>query len=164
MIWLAALVIGGAAINRVRGGGCPFFSKLPGHTRLYAAAMLGLLALPAGPIDAALVALCYLAWATLPWGHWYDLGALEGYPNRPLSPFEAIISRVAGGDDATAFTIRNVLGMLPAAVLLNPLFLILPAFQLAAYGAGWKMAPTGPIRVAEYLTGAIWGVFIWILV
>lgn len=164
MIWLAALVILGAAINRLRGGGCPFFSKLPGHTRFYAAALMGLIALPAGPIDAALVALCYLAWAMLPWGHWYDLGALEGYPNRPMSPVETIVSRLAGGEDAIAFTIRNLVGMLPAAVLLNPLFLILPAFQLAAYGVGWKMAPRAPIRLAEYLTGALWGVFIWILV
>jgi hypothetical protein len=164
MIGLALLVPAIAAINRVRGGGCSFISSLPGHARFYAAAMVAAVsALVVGPIDGLVVGACYLAWALLPWGRWYDLGALEGYPNRPLSPVETIVNRLSGGEDAIAFTIRNLVGMLPAAALINPLFLILPAFQLAAYGAAWKWAPAAPIRLAEYLTGALWGAFIWAL-
>jgi hypothetical protein len=150
-----------AAINRLRGGGCPFFSKLPGHTRYYAAALVAAVSFIAvGWMDALLVGACYLAWALLPWGRWYDLGALEGYPNRPPTRFETLISRVAP-DDAVAFTLRNCIALLPAAALLHPLFLGLALFQTAAYGIGWKYSPAAPIRTAEYLTGAIWGVFIW---
>lgn len=165
MLELALLLPVMAAINRVRGGGCSFFSRLPGHTRFYASGLMALTAAPlvSGPIEGVLVGVAYLCWSWLPWGRWYDLGALEGYPNRPPSRFEELLSKVAK-DDATAFTARNLLGLIPAAVLLSPLFLLLALFQTAAYGVGWKLAPTAPIRLAELLTGALWGFFVWALV
>lgn len=160
LVWLALSL---AAINRVRGGGCSFFNHLPGHTRLWAAALVAVACIPVGVVDAIVVAACYLAWAFLPWGRWYDLGALEGYPNRPPSRFEEILSSWFS-EDATAFTIRNIIGLAPAAVLVHPLFLLLALFQTAAYGLGWSMSTKAPIRTAEYLTGALWGLFVWLLV
>lgn len=114
---------------------------------------------------ASLVAVSYLCWAWPPHGRWYDLGALEGEPNRPETWFEAWINKAAlGTTDAVAFTLRNIIGVIPAAILLSPLFLLLPLFQTAAYGVGWQVDRVQAIRIAEYLTGAIWGVFIWALV
>ena len=165
MISLAYFILTLAAINRARGGGCPFFSRLPGHTRFYAAALVAAVSFPwKGPLDAALVGLCFLAWSWLPWARWYDLGALDGEPNRPETWLEAWIAKISFGQDAIAFTLRNLLALVPAAILLSPAFLLLAPFQTAAYGLGWRLDRAQAIRLAEYLTGAVWGVFIWALV
>lgn len=161
LLWLAATV---AALNRVRGGGCPIFNRLPVHTRIPAAALVAAVSFPVvGPLDAALVGLCYLAWSFPAWGRWYDLGALDTEPNRPPNQFELLIARITD-EDAVAFTIRNVVALIPAMVALHPAFILLALFQTAAYGIGWKWGGLRAIPHAEYLTGAIWGVFIWALV
>lgn len=165
MTWaiLLSMMVGVAFTNRMRGGGCPFISRLPGHPRFYAAGIVGALSMWWGLVAALTAGACFLAWSALPWGRWYDLGALEGHPNRPMSPFEALLERLTGEEDALTFTLRNLLALVPAAVLISPLFLTLALFQTAAYGVGWKMAPAAPIRLAEYLTGTLWGVFLWAL-
>lgn len=161
LLWLCATI---AAINRVRGGGCSFFTRLPGHARFYAAALVAAVSfVPAGPVDAGLAGLCFLAWSWMPWGRWYDLGALEGDPDREETWFEAIVRKVSRGHDSIAFLIRNLVGLVPAAILLHPAFLLLAGFQTAAYGIGWRWGGVGAIRLAELLTGAVWGVFIWAL-
>lgn len=165
MISLAYFILTLAAINRMRGGGCAFFNRLPGHTRLYAAALVAAVSVVwKGPLDGALVGLCFLAWSFPPWGRWYDLGALDDEPNRPETWFEAWIKKFAFGEDAVAFTLRNLVALMPAAILLSPAFVLLAPFITAAYGLGWKLDRARAIRLAEYLTGALWGVFVWALV
>lgn len=160
-LWLVSTL---AAINRVRGGGCSFFTRLPGHARYYAAALVMAVSfVPAGPVDALFAGLCFLFWSLMPWGRWYDLGALDEEPGRPETWFEKAISRLSRGSDGAAFLIRNVLGLVPAALLLHPAFLLLAGFQTAAYGIGWRWGGLGAIRLAELITGAFWGVFIWAL-
>jgi hypothetical protein len=75
--------------------------------------------------------------------------------------FEAAVSKVSFGSDHVAFTLRNLICLIPAAILISPFFLLLSLVQTAAYEAGWRMTPASPIRTGELLTGAAWGAFIW---
>ena len=158
MIFLPFLMLGLAVVNYARGGGF-FADRLPGHPRYYAApAVWFLCALFIGPFDGLFVALAYLAWSLAPWGSWYGLGR---FPHPDETWFEAAVSKVSFGSDHVAFTLRNLLCLIPAAVLIDPLFLGLAFVQTAAYEAGWRLSPATPIRTAELLTGAAWGAFIW---
>jgi hypothetical protein len=158
MISLALLAGAMAAINRFRGGGL-WADRLPGHPRFYAAALVAAVSfLAVGPLDAAIVAGCFLAWSLLPWGRWYSLGR-GVVPGREPSDFEIIIGRLP--NDYARFTMRNAVGLIPAVAFINPLFLLLALVQTAAYEAGWRLSPATPIRTAELLTGAAWGAFIW---
>lgn len=158
----AVLVPVFACLNRLRGGGLGA-RHLPGHPRFYAAGLAGLAALPfVGAIDAACVAVSYLAWAWLPWGRWFDLGRLPlYYVRRTETPFEKLIGRLP--NDHARFTARNLIGLVPAAVLLSPLFLLIAPLQTAAYEAGWRTTPKTPTVTGEWITGILWGLFVWVL-
>lgn len=158
MISLPVLVAALAAINHARGGGF-FADRLPGHPRFYAApAVWFVCVLFIGPFDALAVAVSYLVWSLAPWGSWFKLGR-GTHPDETW--FEAAVSKVSFGSDHVAFTLRNLLCLIPAAALIDPLFLGLALVQTAAYEAGWRLSPAAPIRTAELLTGAAWGAFVW---
>ena len=158
MITLPILVISLALINHARGGGY-FADRLPGHPRYYAApAVAFICALFVGPFDALLVGVSYLVWSLAPWGSWFGLGRL---PHPDESWFEAAVSKVSFGSDHVAFTLRNLICLIPAAILVSPFFLLLSLVQTAAYEAGWRLTPAAPVRTGELLTGAAWGAFIW---
>lgn len=149
-----------AVINRFRGGGL-YADRLSGHPRFYAAALVAAVSFWAvGPVDALVVAACFLAWSWLPWGRWFDLGRMpaDAVARKP-NDFEIIINRLP--NDHARFTMRNAVGLVPAIALLNPLFLLLAPAQTLAYEIGWRVTPRTPTVTGEWLTGALWGLFVW---
>jgi len=147
-----------SVLNRIRGGGFGAYN-LPGHPRFYVTAVVGLLCWPLyGWLTAAYIAVSYLAWSILPWGSWYGLGRFD-HPDESM--FEKVVTRISFNDDHVAFTIRNFLGLLPAAVLIHPFMLMLAPIQTLLYELSWIKQPKTPITAAELLTGGMWG---WIVV
>jgi hypothetical protein len=143
-------------LNRARGGGL-WADHLPGHPRFYAAPAMMLAAIPVvGPLDAFYLGVSYLVWSLLPWGNWYDLGRLP--PREPRNDFEILVGRLP--NDYARFTARNFIGLLPAAVLLSPVFLILAIWQIASYEIGWTVTAKQPITIGEVLTGLGWGLWV----
>jgi hypothetical protein len=159
-IMLAALAPACAVLNRFRGGGL-YADRLPGHPRFYVSAVLGLMCWPLfGWMAALSVAASYLCWSFLPWGRWFDLGRLpDDFVARKPNDFEILIGRLP--NDHVRFTVRNLIGLLPAAVLISPLMLMLAPAQTAAYEIGWQTTPRVPTVTGEWITGALWGAFIW---
>lgn len=159
-ILLAALAAACAVINRFRGGGL-YADRLPGHPRFYAAVAVALVTmLVADPFQAAIVGGCYLAWAILPHGRWYDLDRLpDDFVARRPNDFEILIGRLP--NDHIRFTVRNLIALIPAAFLISPLMLLLAPAQTAAYEIGWRTTPRVPTVTGEWITGALWGGFIW---
>lgn len=158
---LAALVAACAALNRFRGGGLGA-DRLPGHPRFYVSAAIGLLtfALLGGPLAAAAAAASYLCWSILPHGRWYDLGRLpDDFVARKPNDFEILINRLP--NDHVRFTARNTLGLLPGAALLSPFLLVLAPLQTLAYEFGWRVTPRVPTVTGEWITGGLWGAFLW---
>lgn len=155
----ALVLIVASILNAARGGRYAVISQLPGHTRLWASLGFGLLALAwtLDPLKSLTWAGCYLFWAFLPWGRWFDLGHSPTLPDRPASWFEKAIEKVAGDDDHLAFALRNAVGLIPAAVLISPFIFALVAWQHASYAFAWFIAYRRAIEVAEYLTGLAWG-------
>jgi len=153
-----------AILNRVRGGGFGG-DRLPGHPRYYVAVAVGaascvFLAWP----DAVGVGLSYLVWSLLPWGRWADLGRL--HPDhideiRASSGFEILVGRLP--NDHVRFTARNLVGLVPAVLLIHPAFALLSLAQTAAYELGWDIAPQRSFEPQELLTGALWAAFIVVL-
>lgn len=157
---LAALALACAVLNRFRGGGL-YAEHLPGHPRFYVSAAIGIMCwLVFGWMTALAVAASYLAWSFLPWGRWYDLGRLpDDFVARKPNDFEILIGRLP--NDHVRFTVRNLIALLPAAVLMSPLMLLLAPAQTAAYEIGWRTTPRVPTVTGEWITGAMWGGFIW---
>lgn len=154
-LFVAAL----AVLNRVRGGGFGA-EHLPGHPRFYVAPAVALLSLLVVPWPAAILAgVCYLAWSMLPWGRWFDLGRLATDPPRRPSQFENGIELLFD-TDLQRFTARNLVAFLPAAILLTPFAAPAAFVQTLLYEVAWRLSPSAPIRLAEILTGALWGVLI----
>jgi len=167
-MWLipaAGVIACAAIINAARGGRYAIVSELPGHTRLWAALAFGLLALAwtLDPMKAAKWAGCYLFWAFLPWGRWFDLNHATTLPDRAPSWFERAVEKASGGDDNIAFAIRNALALLPAAILLSPFILALVAVQHGSYALGWAITKSRAIEAAEYFTGLGWGLALILL-
>lgn len=145
-------------LNRVRGGGF-YADKLPGHPRFYVTVVIGLLCWPLYGWKMALyIAVSYLAWSLLPWGSWYGLGRFD---HEDESMFEKAITRMSFGNDHLAFAIRNVISLVPAAILINPWMFVLSPIQTMLYELSWIKRPATPITPAELLTGAAWG---WLIV
>lgn len=147
-----------ATINRFRGGGL-YADRLPGHPRFYASVLVAAVVFPVvGWLNALLVGSCFLLWSWLPWGEWYDLGRIPGEPSGS-NTFERILNILPG--DHLRFTVRNAIGLIPAIVFLHPLFLLLAPAQTIAYEAGWRVTPRTPTVTGEWITGALWGAFVW---
>lgn len=163
MIQLITYIITGALWNHIRGGGFGVDSWMKPHPRFYAAPVFGLMSWSDWP-TALIMAVGYLFWAWLPWGRWADLNRFEeGYPwYREITWFEKILNHIP--TDALRFLVRNVIGLLPIAVLVNPLFLAMAPIQVLCYELGWKLEPKAPYRLAELMVGAIWGAFIFGLI
>lgn len=163
MIGALAFVAFCGALNRARGGGL-WADRLPGHPRYYVAAALALAAaLVVGPMDAALVGVSYLVWSILPHGRWYDLGRLpDNFVGRKPSDFEILVGRLP--NDHARFLTRNLIGLLPAMVLLHPAFAFLAVWQSASYEIGWTVTAKSPITIGEVLTGIGWGLWIALLI
>lgn len=161
MILDVLAVICCAILNRIRGGGLGG-DKLPGHARFWVAPVFGLVAGAHGLAYIPIVAVGYLFWAWLPWGRWYDLGRLpEGYPDtRPLSGFEQVVQKLP--NDYLRFTFRNGWGLIPLNMI-NPFFILMAPIMTVLYEISWRVRPKEPISLAEYLTGALWGIFLVVL-
>lgn len=156
------LVVLIAVLNHMRGGGFGA-SILPGHPRFYAAPVVAFISFPfVGPLDAFFVGISYLIWSLAPWGRFYDLGRLQpSYSPTEEGWFEAGILKLAGNDHI-AFTLRNAICLLPAALLMGPSVMLLAPLITVAYEIGWRITPTAPIRTGELITGALWGAaIIW---
>ena len=149
-----------ALINRARGGGL-YAEHLPGHPRYYMTVVVAAVTFPfVGPIDAVVVALSWLAWAMLPWGRWYDLDRLPAdFKKSEPNQFELLINRLP--NDHLRFTTRNLIALLPAAVMISPFMLALALVQTLAYEIGWRTTPKTPTVTGEWITGAAWGAFLW---
>lgn len=156
MVLAGLFVIFVGALNRARGGGFGA-SALPGHPRLWVSTLLGLaVAALIDPSTGAAVAASYLMWAWLPWGRWFDLGRSPKDPARSPSAFERAIEELFPGDHIR-FTVRNLIALMPAAILLGWWFLLIAPAQTLAYEAGWRVRPANPIGPAEIATGMLWG-------
>ncbi len=158
-MWIIWIVLA-SMINAARGGRYAIVNGLPGHTRLYASLAFACLALAVlhDPMQAATWGGCFLIWAWLPWGRWYDLNHSGTLPGRPANWFERGVEAIAGSDDGIAFAVRNAIALVPAAILISPFMLLLVAAQHVSYALGWWLRPRAPIAAAEYLTGCAWGV------
>lgn len=166
-----AVLAGGAAINRLRGGGSAAFQSLPGHSRFWASGLMTVLALAAlWDIAGGLAfGLAYLAWSLAPHGRWQTLGVLSRDAiGRAPTPLERGFER-AFDTDFACLTARHALAVLPLAVA--ELIADRPAFALAStlfpvvatagYALGRRLYETGravnPVAVGETITGAAFG-------
>lgn len=166
-----------AVLNRVRGDASWMVAlHLHGRALYYATVLIGIIAgyvLRSRKLGLAL-AVTYLVWGVGPWGRWFDLGRLpDGFAREgiPMGWYESSVWYLSGHSDHIAMFIRH-LNVLPGIILLSfmlrspRLCLIVPVFSLAivsAYELAWRLCPTNPIFVAELLVGALWGVFILLL-
>lgn len=153
-----------------------------------AVAAVALLAHP--PLVALAWGGAYAFWRSIAHGRWFDLGRLPvGYgremtaadnPPEQIArgilvlrdtrlPFERAVEAISFGSDHVALFWRH-LTILPGLALVAwlsggawTLLALAPAFALAAvasYEAGWRLAPSKPITLAELLAGALIGALI----
>lgn len=155
------IILGMAILNHVRGGAWGG-SYLPGRALFWVTPAVGLLAWTVFAWHAAIiVAVAYFAWGVGPWGRWFALGFKPRVVREKLGWFERGIEAVSGDDDLFAFTLRNMICLLPASVMLHPLFIFLAPVQLGCYYVPWAyFKDFRAIGYAEVATGAAWGVFI----
>ena len=162
----ALILLCAAVLNHIRGGGGLFriswlIDKVPGRPLYWVSLLIGLLALPVMPWQyATAFGVGYLIWGSAEWGRWFSLGHMpRGANGKPPSWFAVLIEDVAGPNDYVAFTLRNVLMLLPLS-LIFPVMLAFGPLQTGAYAMGWRLAPDNGIGVSELLTGSLWGVAI----
>ncbi len=151
-----------ALLNRVRGTDWLKRIGLPGHGRLYVSPIIAGLAYLIG--SSPWIGLVYFVWSLFPWGRWQDLGRLpEGFGREGIEPdaFEKIINALSFGSDHVALLLRHSLA-LPVAYFLWPWGLLFPPLAVLSYELGWRVTPKAPILTAELLTGALWGVMIYL--
>lgn len=160
----ALLIFMCAILNHIRGGGFGSDALLKPHPRFYVAPLMGLLAAN-GPYTMVCVSIGFLIWSWLPWGRWADLGRFaEGYPDyRPYSKFETLVERYTPKSDYVRLGVRHLIALLPLAATVNPLFGLMAPLFVISYELGWRFFPNMPYRVGEFLSGAVWGLFIWML-
>lgn len=170
-----------AAINRFRGGGIipeRLFNP-PGHRRFWATPLVAsVAALWLSPTMALAFGACWLLWALLPWGRWYTCGrGLRSWSGEP-DAFERVVEAVVRGltgfthigcppmsrlrviDDHLCLAARNVLVLMPLALLFGPTPALIVLIGMAAsYELAWRLVPEvrGPTGYAEWATGAWWG-------
>lgn len=149
-----------AVLNRFRGGGFGA-AKFPGHPRFYVAPVLGLVCwlLGAGVSDSIVVAICYLAWSFVPWGHCIGLG--RWMPGRKPAWLEHRALDAAQNNPWIALWFLETVGMSVAAGAMHWSAFLLPPLMVAAYEIGWRVS-RAPIRWAEIAIGLLWGSFIMV--
>lgn len=158
-----------AILNRMRGDDTWMPKWLPGRALFYVAPFVGLITWVVASWPIALtVAGTYLTWALTGWGRWFDLGRMPPL-TRERSALERAIEAISFGSDHIALFWRHML-ITPGLALisyltLNPLYLAAaPLIALAfvlCYEIAWRVDPRGePIRLAELIVGALWGVLI----
>jgi hypothetical protein len=156
-----------AIMNRIRGGGFGA-EKLPLHPRYYVtAALFGMFLAITGPLFALKVSVSYLMWCLPPWGRWYTMDWVpmqQGPMDRPPSWFEKAIEAVTVSQ-MEAFALRQIIGFVPAAILLTPWALLAAILTVGIYETSWWLAPKNrEIEAAELGSGVIWGALIlWAL-
>lgn len=171
-----AVVAACAALNRVAGGGMwvgelwdehrP--NKLPGRALYPATVAIGLVAAIVQPWPVALaLAGAFALWRSPAWGHMIGMGRFT--PERPMDRFQKTLFHWADGDVRVAFLIRHLVTFLPGALLVgwlsgSPLLFALAvpvsiAFT-GAYEIAWRVSRDNPIRLAEWLCGALWGALV----
>lgn len=175
---LPLIVVLFAVINRIRGGG--IIKNLPGNARYWVLPAVSFSAGLAGVhshlfgwigvdivravLDDALFAGCWLAWCLPPWGPWIALGH-EPYDfpqTGAIKWFEALIDRVTGGNPYLALGLREAIGLVPVALLFNPLYLLVAPLIVGCYTLGWTVRirlfkTVDAIAISELCTGAVWG-------
>lgn len=169
---VALLILIAAALNRARGDASWMPAWLPGRALYYVAAGIALASLLFYEPRIALAwGLAYLAWGAPAWGRWFDLERLpDGWSRDGVEPstFEQWIIDLSGGRDHIAMFLRHLF-VVPGLVLVSfglwswwPLVFAVPfaGLALGAYELGWRLTPKQPIRTAELITGALWGVLI----
>jgi hypothetical protein len=154
-----------AVLNAYRGGG--FFAEqsrkiVKIHPRFQVTIiMFAILCFVTTPIVSGTVSLCYLISNLNGWGRWYDLGRLP--EEEPRDGFmEKYIDKLP--NDHFRFLARHFYGLIPAYILLSPIFLLMPFLIVACYEVAWREYENlNAIRPAEYAVGALWGLFIFLL-
>jgi hypothetical protein len=165
-----AVIASCCVLNRVRGGGILPLWPLPGRPLYVVSPLIGLVSWALWPWQ---IALCWIAayvvWAVWAWGMIFDLGRQpDGYGRGSLvskDPVEGLAMAMSFGSDHLAMFWRHLM-ILPGLALVGyfagnlwfmaaaPLF---SAAVVGAYETGWRVAPANPIRLAELLTGVLWG-------
>jgi hypothetical protein len=173
-MFLLPLAVISAVINMLRGGGIrdifPFkwnpFKGWPSRPGVYMGFILmALVSWLVTPWYWALaVGASYAVWAIPEWGRWYTLGREDRFESSgEPGLFGKAIELVDFGNDYIAFTLRNLVCLIPLSFVLGPFALLLAFGQTAAYEAGWRIRPKGGIAWAEALTGVLWGITIFFL-
>ena len=151
-----------AVLNMYRGGG--WFAEqskkyVKIHPRYQVTIILFLsLLLFTTPIKAGIFALCYLISNLAPWGRWFDLGRHpDDFVTRDPIWMERLINKLP--NDHVRFLARHYIFMIPAIVLISPIFIFLPPLIVLAYEIGWKYSESNAIRTGEGITGLLWGLF-----
>lgn len=105
----------------------------------------------------------FVFWRLFSWGYLITLGYYT--PDRQPSVLEMTLLRTTHGEYFSALVLRMCF-VLPIMVWLaftsaNPVYAVatIPlAFALSgAYALAWRVSPSNPIHIAEYICGAIWG-------
>lgn len=114
--------------------------------------------------NAAIFSGCYLISNIGAWGRWFDLGRLpDDFVTRNPNWLEKIIGKLP--NDHLRFLVRHYLFMIPAIILISPIFIFLPPLIVLAYEIGWRYHGTGKaIRTGEAITGSLWGLFFAIVI
>lgn len=166
MTYLPLLAIPSMAVlNQLRGGGALFqlgraTERLPGRPGWWCVPFVCLCALLAWSWPWALYfGLCWLIWMTFPHGRWMrpHLGLIP-HADGKVSGYEMAIERLARGNAFAAFTISNLLTMLPFAVLSPWLLLIAPAMSFVYVIVQRDF--DGDIKHCELVSGGVWGLAI----
>lgn len=181
MLTAFAIIAVCAASNRLAGGGLWVGElwdehrpdKLWGRAMYLAAALVGAIATLAHPPLVAIAwGAAYAFWRSIAHGRWFDLGRMpDGHGREGVAPlpFERAVAAVSFGSDHVALFWRQMT-ILPGLALVAwaaggawALIALAPAFALAAvtsYEAGWRLAPSKPITLAELLAGGLFGALI----
>jgi len=149
-----AIIPACTVLNRMRGT-TEWKGPLPGRPLWYVSPMIaGLAALILPWPQAVGFGLAYLFWGSFAWGFLFGLGRIVP-TDRKISGLEATLLKLSRGNVHIAFCLR--MGFALPAAMMTPFALLFPLVALANYEIGWRLAPQAPIRLAEWLTGALWG-------
>jgi len=151
---ICLLILTFSVVNR--GCGSDWFGKFTLARAVYFAPvfLFPVTYLASDALTAAVVSLGFVLWRFPAWRRWYILGRMEIEDKADW--FEQAIERVTT-QPHLAFMLRNIILLTPLAVLISPIFWALGIAIVAAYELAWRVYPQNPIFIAEYISGALWG-------